>query len=239
MTPRKSTLLIIPALNEEKSIGPVILGVRQHFDCDILVIDGYSRDRTVVVARESGAMVVQLSKSLGIAGAIELGILYASREGYQYLARIDADGQHRPEDLNKLLAVLKDDKADFVIGSRFLGNSEYKPNLLRHSSIGVISLLLRMLYRIKITDCTSGCQLYNRQMIEFFAQDTSFEYSEVRAIWMAHKATFRVREEFINMAPRSAGVSSFSPMIAWLYMFKNIVDLLLSIPVPMRRYGKK
>lgn len=239
MASRKSTLLIIPALNEEKSIGPVILSARQHIDCDILVIDGYSRDRTVEVARESGANVVQLSKALGIAGAIELGILHASRGGYQFLARIDADGQHRPEDITRLLAVLKEDRADFVIGSRFLGNSDYKPNLLRHSSIGVISLLLRLLYGIKITDCTSGCQLYNRQMIDFFAKDMSFEYSEVRAIWMAHKATFRVKEEFINMAPRSAGVSSFSPMIAWLYMFKNILDLLLSIPVPMRRYGKR
>jgi len=232
-------LMIIPTLNEEKSIGDVVNGARQVVGCDILVIDGYSRDKTVEVARRNGAMVVQVAKALGIAGAIETGILYAYRNNYNYLVRIDGDGQHRPTDVLRLLEVIKTGEADFVIGSRFLGKSEYQPNALRHSSIGIISLLLRLLYRVRVTDVTSGCQQYNRELIEFFASDPSFEYSEVRAIWTAHKAGFKIKEEFINMAPRSAGVSSFSPMVGLIYMFKNLVDLILSVPVSIGRRGRR
>lgn len=229
-------LVIIPSLNEEKAIVPVILGIKKTLEnCDVLVIDGYSRDRTVEVSLAAGAQVIQLAKSFGIAAAIEAGILYAYRNQYHYLVRIDADGQHPPEEIQKILNPVVLGNADFVIGSRFLGDADYKPNLLRSISIGTICFLLRFLHGVKISDCTSGCQIYNRDVIEFFAKDTKFEYSEIRAIWMANKAKFRIKEEFINMAERVHGVSSFSPRVAFIYMFKNIVDLILSVPIKLRR----
>ncbi|MBK7960861.1 MAG: glycosyltransferase [Bdellovibrionales bacterium] len=225
----KDTLVLIVALNEARSIGAVIREVKSSLPrADVLVVDGYSTDNTVLVSREYGASVIQVAKSFGIGGAVEAGILYASRNGYQYLARIDADGQHRPAEIDGLLSVLRRNEADFVIGSRFLGDSEYKPNLLRNSSIVLISSLIRWLYNLKVSDCTSGCQLYNRKLIDYFAKDSRFEYSEVRAIWTAHKAGFRIVEKFINMAPRSEGKSSFSTVNASLYMFKNLVDILFS-----------
>ena len=239
-TLHKDTIVVIPALNEAKTIGTVISGIIKSFpSADVLVVDGYSRDQTVSVALAQGAKVLQVTKTLGIGGAIEAGILYAHRHGYDFLVRVDADGQHEPSQIGTLLNVLRRDEADFVIGSRFLGVSDYKPNLLRNSSITLISFLLRVLYRAQVTDCTSGCQLYNRSLIAFFARDNSFEYSEVRAIWVAKKAGFRIVEKFINMAPRQAGQSSFSAVIAFFYMFKNIVDIVLSVPVILRREAKR
>lgn len=233
---KNETLIIIAALNEGKTIGKVIEEAKQEIESsDILVLDGFSRDDTVEVSVAKGASVVQVAKAFGIGGAVEAGILYAYRNGYKYLVRIDADGQHRPSDIKSLLAYLKSNEVDFVIGSRFLGDAEYKPTLLRNSSIYVISFLIRLLYKIRITDVTSGCHLYNRSLIEFFAQDTRFEYSEIRAIWTASKAGFRISERFLNMAPRQAGVSSFSPLNAFLYMFKNIIDIIFSVPVFVRR----
>ena len=210
--------------------------------CDVLVIDGYSRDQTVQVSLDHGAEVIQVDKAFGIAAAIEAGILHAYRGNYKMLVRIDADGQHPPSEVKKLLTPLITGEADFVIGSRFLGDADYEPNLLRSVSIGTICFLLKALHHVKITDCTSGCQIYTREVLEYFAKDKDFEYSEIRAIWMAHKAGFKIKEEFINMAPRVHGVSSFSAKVAFFYMFKNIVDLILSVPIilkkPVRTKGK-
>lgn len=230
-----SILVIIASLNEENAIGDVISGIKRELDgCDVLVIDGYSTDNTVSVSLSHGAAVIQVDNAFGIAGAIEAGILDAYRGNYQYLVRIDADGQHPPREIRKVLDRVVSGSADFVIGSRFLGEADYSPNLLRNMSIGSIGFLLKVLHHVEITDCTSGCQIYNRKVIEFFAQDRKFEYSEIRAIWMAHKVGFKIKEEFINMAPRTSGVSSFSPRIAFLFMFKNIVDLVLSIPIALK-----
>ena len=233
---KNDILVILPSLNEEKAIGAVIDGVKKTLEnCDVLVIDGYSRDRTVEVSLQHGAEVIQVDKAFGIAAAVEAGILQAYRGQYRFLIRIDADGQHPPSEVKKLLAPLISGEADFVIGSRFLGDADYSPNLLRNVSISTICFLLRVLHHVKITDCTSGCQIYTREVIEFFARDSKFEYSEIRAIWMAHKAGFKIKEEFINMAPRLTGISSFSPMVAFFYMFKNIVDLILSVPIILRK----
>lgn len=227
---------MVAALNEEKSIGHVITDAKERIkNADILVVDGYSRDKTVEVALKSGAIVIKMAKFFGIGGAVEAGILYAYRNEYNYFVRIDADGQHRPAEIIDMINAIKNNAADFMIGSRFLGNSDYRPSILRHSGIFLISLLLRLLYNIKIYDCTSGCQLYNREIIEFFARDERFEYSEVRAIWTAHKAGFKIAENFLNMAPRTHGASSFSAFNAFLYMFKNIADIIFSTPVFIRR----
>lgn len=233
---RANTLVILPSLNEAKAIGPVIQGIRKYMpDCNILVIDAHSRDKTAQVALENGSDVILVAKAFGIATAVEAGILYAYRNNYQYLVRIDSDGQHPPSEIEKLLTPVKNGQTDFLIGSRFLGDADYQPNFIRNMSISTISFLLRLFHRVRVLDVTSGCQIYNRQVIELFATDFQFEYSEIRAIWMAHKAGFRVTEQFINMAPRTSGVSSFSPIIAALYMFKNIVDIILSVPIRVRK----
>ena len=229
-------LVIIPSLNEEKAIGALISESKEGLsNCDVLVIDGYSRDNTVAVSLAHGAEVIQVDKAFGIAAAIEAGILYAYRGNYKMLVRIDADGQHPPSEIKKILTPIYSGEADFVIGSRFLGEADYELNLLRSVSIGTICFLLKALHHVKITDCTSGCQIYTREVIDYFARDKDFEYSEIRAIWMAHKAGFKIKEEFINMAPRIHGVSSFSAKVAFFYMFKNILDLILSVPIILKK----
>ena len=214
----------------------MISGIKQGLPgCEVLVVDGYSRDRTVAVSLEHGAEVIQVDKAFGIAAAVEAGILAAYRGNYDLLVRIDADGQHPPSEVRKLLDPVLSGAADFVIGSRFLGEADYSPNLLRSISIGTICFLLRILHHVKISDCTSGCHIYNREVVAFFAKDKKLEYSEITSIWMAHKAGFKIKEEFINMAPRVHGVSSFSAKVAFFYMFKNIVDLVLSVPITLKR----
>jgi glycosyltransferase involved in cell wall biosynthesis len=227
----KKILVIIPTLNEELNIGPVVKKLKEELpSSDILVIDGYSDDNTVSVAASEGAKVIQMSNSFGIGGAVEAGLLFAYRNNYDFLLRIDGDGQHGPEDLKGLMSLLLNDEADFVIGSRFLGEAEYSPNILRNFGIWFISTLIFICYRVNVKDCTSGCHLYNKSLIKFFATDDSFDYSEVSSICLARKAGFRIKEQFINMKVRQSGQSTFGAFKAALYMLRNSLEIILTMP---------
>jgi len=234
-------LVVLASLNEELAIGNVLADIKKFIpDADILVVDGYSRDKTVEVSLNHGAKVIQVDKAYGIAGAVEAGILYASQNNYSHLIRLDADGQHPPEEIAKILSSNLDGDVDFVLGSRYLGEADYSESLLRKISISSICFLLKALHKVKVTDCTSGCHIYSKNMIDYFAKNSAFEYSEVRIIWMAHDAGFKIQETFINMAPRLTGESSFTPLNAANYMFKNLLDLILSMPIFFKiNKGKK
>jgi len=225
-------LVVLASLNEELAIGNVLADIKKYIpDADVLVVDGYSKDKTVEVSLDHGAKVIQVDKAYGIAGAVEAGILYASQHNYSHLIRLDADGQHPPEEIAKILNSNLANNVDFVLGSRYLGDADYSESLLRKISISSICLLLKVLHKVNVTDCTSGCHIYSKNLVDYFAKDSAFEYSEVRIIWMAHEAGFKIQETFINMAPRLTGESSFTPLNAANYMFKNILDLVLSMPV--------
>lgn len=229
-------LFIIAALNEEKNIAPVIKETLRLFPgSSVLVIDGYSRDKTVNVSIESGAHVIQVAKFFGIGGAVEAGLQYAYEKDFDVIIRIDADGQHAPSEVQKLYEKFKSATCDLMIGSRFLGKSDYETNFIRSFAIGTIALLMKLCYGMKISDCTSGCHIYSKRLFTFFAQDMNFNYSEVLAICLAHKAGFKVIEEFINMQERQTGVSTFTFKNAFFYVFRNVVDVIFTMPIRSRR----
>ena len=114
------TLVFIPAWNEEASVAGVIAGVREACpEADMLVIDDGSTDATAERAREAGALVASLPFNQGLGAALQTGYLYALRKGYDACAHLDADGQHPPREVARLLAEVDADRADLVIGSRY------------------------------------------------------------------------------------------------------------------------
>src|SRR3954451_2172872 len=113
------TLIIIPALNEEESLPRVLDELRVQLpDFDVLVVDDGSRDDTAVIARKHGVTVLSLPFNLGVGGALQTGFRYDVRHDYDRAIQFDADGQHDPTEVEKLLRGL-DDGADLMIGSRF------------------------------------------------------------------------------------------------------------------------
>lgn len=119
-------LIIIPAFNEEASIGNVLRGLQQECpDYDVLVINDASTDNTSSIARLSGsAMVVDLPVNLGIGGAVQTGLRFASRRNYNCAIQFDGDGQHRAEDVSQLVNMVLSGECDVAIGSRFIGDSQ-------------------------------------------------------------------------------------------------------------------
>ncbi len=232
----KKILVIIPTYNEGLIIEKVISEINTIFEkVDILVIDAYSTDKTYEQVKKNGANIIQIDKIFGISLAIETGILFAHKKNYDFLVRIDGDGQHSPSDVKNLLDLAIDKKSDLTIGSRFLDKSEYNPNYLRLYSIRLLRKLIKIFYKTKVTDCTSGCQILSKKLIKELSENQSFEYSEVGIICFASKLNMLIEEKFINMKERKTGNSSFNFTNSFVYMFKNILILLSSITINFKK----
>jgi glycosyltransferase involved in cell wall biosynthesis len=113
------TAALIPAYNEEVSIGSVVLRSLKHVN-EVFVVDDGSTDKTATVAELAGAHVIKVSINSGKANAVKVGFKFIRANGYDAAVMLDADGQHNPDEIGRLLAPVLEDKADMVIGSRFL-----------------------------------------------------------------------------------------------------------------------
>ena len=220
-------LVLILSLNEARIIGRVIRTVKQVYpDFDVLVVDGESRDRTQKISRKCGARVMVLSSALGIPGAMEVGLLYAEQQGYDFVIRIDADGQHPVSEIQKLLDLSVNGKADLVIGTRFEnGFSNYQGGLLRLITIRIFSFFVSRAVRHLITDPTSGMQVFNRNVVIFLNSVHDFEYSEVESLVLLGRSGFKIMEVPVTMEERHAGVSSFGPARAFFYVAVGMFSL--------------
>ena len=234
-------LVVVPAYNEEDSIGDVVAQVWEHVSgADILVVDGYSWDRTFEQALEAGVHAIRVSSTYGIGGAVEAGFLFAHRRGYDVLARIDGDGQHSAGDLAELVQMVAAGEADAVIGSRYAGSRGYRNTLTRTIGITLFASLVSLMTGKRFTDTTSGMMAVNREVIRYVAVDYPFDYSEVEAIVILHRAGFNVQEVPVTMRRRATGTSSFTSLRAFYYVFKGLLSVSLEVlrPVPSRRIGK-
>lgn len=236
--PSQRLLAIVPAYNEQASIAAVVRSLRLHVpDWDVVVIDDGSLDATAKQAATAGAHVVRLPYNLGIGGAVQTGFVYARELGYDYAAQVDGDGQHDPEELRKLLAVLREDPSiDVAGGSRFLTDEHgYRAPIARRTGIKLFATLLTLMLREPVSDPTSGFRLYNRRAIELFARDYPHDYPEVEAILMLRMYRLRFREVPVRMHVRSDGCSSIGARASAYYMIK--VSLALLAGVTRGRHG--
>tara|TARA_B110000037_G_scaffold221667_1_gene293394 strand:- start:1959 stop:2720 length:762 start_codon:yes stop_codon:yes gene_type:complete len=226
----KKILIIIPTYNEGLIIGDVISELNKNFEkANILVLDAHSSDETYSEVKKSSANIIFIDKVFGIGLAIETGILFAYKNDYDFLVRVDGDGQHPPADVKKLLNFAIEKNNDLTIGSRFLKQSEYRPNNLRLYSIKLLRKLIKVLYTTEVTDCTSGCQILSKRLIKELSNDDNFEYSEVGVICKTSTLKMSIGEKFINMKERKTGKSTFNFINSFKYMFKNLLALLTSI----------
>ena len=223
-------IIIIPAYNEEACIGDVVRGARQAMPgADVLVVDDGSADATASVARAAGAFVVRHPFNLGIGGTVQTGLKFARRMHYDYVLRMDGDGQHDPRYLESVLAPVLDGRADVAIGSRFLnGKTEMKIPALRRLGIRVFSTEVSLLTRRKATDTTSGLTAMNRRAVEVLARYMPQDYPEVESRVILHSAGLSTEEVPVQMQERMAGVSSIDSWRSLYYAVKVSVAVLLT-----------
>lgn len=231
MTPTDPrTLVVVPAWNEEASISDVVHELRETLPAvDVVVVDDGSTDATAAAARTAGATVLRLPYNLGVGGAMRLGYRYAWEQGYDVAVQVDADGQHDPRYVPKLVDMLSE--ADLVIGARFAGEGDYLVRGPRRWAMTVLSVVLSWLAGCRLTDTTSGFRACNRTVMGMFARWYPVEYlgdtveTTVRVIRRGH----RVRQVPVAMRVRAAGVPSHSPLRATVYLGRALVTLLLAL----------
>lgn len=229
-------LAIIPAYNEEAALPATLAELRDHHpDLDVLVVSDGSVDRTAAVARECGVSLVELPFNLGIGGALRTGFLYACRNGYDAAVQFDADGQHDPTQIPKLLGAIAEG-ADMAVGSRFTSESaHYDVGGARRSAMRVLQLAVRLLSGKRFSDTSSGFRAFNQRVLEFFSRNYPSEYMEsVESLILANLEGFDVVEVPVSMRTRSAG----TPSARRLRLVYHYLRLLLVLGSSARRRPK-
>ncbi len=222
------TLVIIPAFNEEGSVGKVVEEVKAHLPrIDALVVNDGSTDLTSETAKAKGAIVLDLPFNLGIGGAMQAGYKYAFDKDYDIAVQVDGDGQHDPKEIPKLLHALKEKKVDMAMGSRFIGGSEYRGSTMRRVGISILSKVISMVVGQEITDPTSGFRAANQEAIRLFASDYPQDYPEPEAVVLLHQCGLRMEEVPVEMNERYAGESSITKMRSIYYMVKVLLAIFV------------
>jgi glycosyltransferase involved in cell wall biosynthesis len=226
---KKRCLVIIPAFNEEQNIKAVIQHVKaQPFPKDVLVVDDCSSDQTATVAKKVGAKVVSLICNLGYGAAVETGYKYAMENNYGIVVQLDGDGQHEPRCISDLIHALHHQRADVVIGSRFLGkNSCYRPTLLRKIGMRFFQWVIRLCIHETITDPTSGYQALDKRVVRFFVENNLYptDYPDADIILLLHNVGFKIVEVPVVMYQSTTGKSMHSGFKPLYYMIKMLLSI--------------
>jgi len=222
------TLVMIPAYNEEGNIERVIDELQTECpQCDYVVINDCSTDRTRNVLRQNEASYLELPANLGIGGGVQTGYRYALERGYDIAIQFDGDGQHDARYIGELTAPIERDEADVVIGSRFLQREGFQSSVMRRMGIHFLSGLIGSLSGVRVKDVTSGMRAVNRRMISEYAENYAQDYPEPEAILTAGLLGARVIEVPVQMRERQSGTSSINIIRSAYYMFKVSIALVL------------
>jgi len=202
------TSIVIPLYNEENSIKDVIDRIPNHHLYEIIIVDDGSTDNSVERIKEienRDIRIIQHGKNRGYGASILTGFENAVGD---IIVTMDSDGQHNPEEIPKLIIPIINNQADFIVGSRYLGSSNYKVPL--HTRVGenIISICLWFIYRQKIRNNQSGFRAFNSKYVKIFnnIKDTKFGLC-TQMIYKAAEHGLRVSEIPIKMNVRQYGSS--------------------------------
>jgi len=232
----KSLMVIVPAFNEEAAVGRVVSEIRQILPgVPVLVIDDASLDSTIAVARAAGARVLALPHHLGLGGCVQAGYKLAYELGYEYVIRVDGDGQHDARDIPRVFARLRESGAEMVIGSRFVEENGSRATLIRGIGIRFFRAVLRPILGKPVHDPTSGFVGVNRSALQVFSKSFPLEYPEIEALVVLQRKAFRFEEVPCKMRPRTTGRSSITRLRSLYY----IVHVLLGVFVNVLKYERR
>tara|TARA_Y100001936_G_C16093231_1_gene688685 strand:- start:1158 stop:2042 length:885 start_codon:yes stop_codon:yes gene_type:complete len=188
----------IPAFNEEKNIASIIIGLKKITDSIIVCNDG-SEDSTGDIARELGAIVINHKKNLGYGAGIKSIFLKAKEIQSDLLVTIDADGQHDVRDVTKILKPIQEDKAEIVIGSRFLEEVENIPEY-RKFGIKLITKVTNLSLNQSLTDSQSGFRAYSKKVLEKLVISDKGMGISTEILIKANNINFRIGEVPIKVS---------------------------------------
>ena len=188
----------IPAFNEEKNIAAIIIGLKKITDKIIVCNDG-STDSTGEIAKELGAIVINHEKNLGYGAGIKSIFLKAKEMKSEMLVTVDADGQHDVRDITKIVTPIQEDKAEIVIGSRFLEKVENIPEY-RKFGIKLITKVTNLSLNQSLTDSQSGFRAYSKKVLEKLVLSDKGMGISTEILIKANNFNFRIGEVPIKVS---------------------------------------
>jgi glycosyltransferase involved in cell wall biosynthesis len=223
-------MILIPAFNEEGAVADVIREVNQVMPhVPVVVVDDASRDDTVGRARLAGSDVLRLPHHLGLGGCVQAGYKLAFELGYDYVIRVDGDGQHDPKYIPALLDVLRKTGCHMVIGSRFYQNNGAHTSTVRAIGIWVFRLILRPILGKPVLDPTSGFVGVNKETLQVFTGSFPLEYPEIEALVVLQRKRFRFEEVPVQMRKRKAGRSTITAIKSLYYIIHVLLGVFVNI----------
>jgi glycosyltransferase involved in cell wall biosynthesis len=220
-THRPRVLLILPCYNEAGSIRALLEEIASlGAGYDTVVIDDGSVDDTYAIASRLSPCV-RLLANQGIGGAVQTGIRYALKNGYDFCVQIDGDGQHPPDQVARLLARYRQGGCRIVVGSRYLTQDTFRSTWARRLGSGVIGRAIGLLFGVPaVTDPTSGMRLMDRHAIAFFAARYPHDFPEPISLAWALRHGLGVAEVAVAMRAREHGTSSIAGLRTLAYMVR-------------------
>lgn len=208
-------LVVIPARNEERTVGAVISDIRARHRCCVVVVDDASDDRTAAVAAAAGAAVLKLPFSMGAWCATQAGMRYARKHNYSFVVTMDADGQHHARSVGKIINAVQSGEVDVAVGAC--------PHRLSPAK-RLAWAYFRALTRLSIRDFTSGLRAYNRTAINVLSRRYAslLDYQDIGVLMLLQREGLSIREVPVTMSARQAGHSRvFS---SWFVVAKYMIQ---------------
>lgn len=223
-------MVLVPAYNEEAAVGNVVREVHQALpETPVLVIDDCSEDATADTARNAGAHVLSLPHHLGLGGSVQAGYKMAHELGYDYVIRVDGDGQHDPRDIPRIFDVLKQTGCEMVIGSRFMEGAGGYSSFVRGMGIRFFRLILWPILGRRVHDPTSGFVGVNRAALAVFSKTFPLEYPEIEALVVLQRRAFRFQEAPCRLRPRRTGKSSITALKSLYYIVHVLLGVFVNV----------
>ena len=223
--PAARATVVIPAKDEEGIVGSIVDACRPHAD-EVVVVDGHSRDRTRDIAIEHGARVIQ-DNGRGKGEALRLSISAATTG---IVVFIDADGSHDPKDIPALVAPIKADQADMVIGSRGKGGSDELHGTLeqfiRYIGSQLIMLAINYRWNVRLTDSQNGFRAIRRDVGGKLGLTSNLTTIEQEMLMKALKQGYRVSEIASHEYERRWGTSK---VVVWKLWFAYVWSFLRNL----------
>lgn len=225
----KDYLIIIPAFNEGERLSGVLADIKDsNPGADILVVNDGSADRTPEIARQANVKVLDIPFNIGYGGAVQTGFRFAKEREYDFIITMDGDGQHDPSCAKNLIEAMERERADVVIGSRFIEGT-YRMSLPRKIGVSLFSKLAGFYTGTRFTDPTSGFQLITKRVFSYLSEGNNYplDYPDVNIIMALHKMKYKVVEAPVIMIEKTEGKSMHSGLKPFFYVIRMFLAILM------------